>query len=105
MSGTSPVIGMTVSEPNPISIPGSGLTDLSTERYWRRELLSGIFTDALVKLTIKNESFISDVSDVVVAGANRLGGEYTSFGQSAVTGDANDGSVTSQQKSDNTFFT
>ena len=105
VSGTSPVIGMTVSEPNPTSIPGFGLTDLSTERYWRRELLSGTFTDAQVKLAIKNESFISNVGDVVVAGSNSLGGEYTSLGQSAVTGDANDGSVTSEQKSDNTFFT
>ena len=104
VSGTSPVIGMTVSEPNPTSIAGFGLSEVSTERYWRRELLSGTFTDAQVKLAIKNESFLTDVNDVVVAGSNSLGGEYTSFGQLAVSGNTNDGSVTSEQKSDNTFF-
>lgn len=105
VTGTAPVIGMTVSEPNPTSVAGFGLSELSTERYWRRELLSGILTDAQVKLAIRNESVLSNISGAVVAGGNALGGEYTSLGQAVVTGSTTDGSVTSSDKSNNTFFT
>ncbi|MGB3466289.1 MAG: T9SS type A sorting domain-containing protein [Cyclobacteriaceae bacterium] len=104
VSGTAPVTGMTVSEPNPASVAGFGISDISTERYWQRELRSGTFESAQIKLSIRDEPVISDPSDAVVAGTNSLGGIYNSLGQSAVSGTASSGSVTSATQSDDLFY-
>ncbi len=104
VTGSTPVVSMEVIEPNPPSTPGFGLLDVSQERYWQKTVTSGTLTDSYVKLAVKNEPIIDNMIKAVVAESNNVGGEFTGLGQIAFTGDATDGTITSDQKSNADIF-
>ncbi|MEL7145184.1 MAG: T9SS type A sorting domain-containing protein [Bacteroidota bacterium] len=104
VTGTSPILGMEVFEPNPASTPGFGVSEVSSVRYWQLELVTGSFTDAEVKLSLKDESIVSNINTAVVAQSNEVGGEFTSLGQSDNTGNGTDGTITSFDRATGTVF-
>lgn len=104
VSGSTPVVNMEVIEPNPPATAGFGLTDVSQERYWQKSVTSGTFTDSQVKLAVKNETIVDNMIKAVVAEANTVGGEFTSIGQISFTGDATDGTITSDTRSNSDIF-
>ena len=88
VTGSTPVVGVEVFQPNPTATPGFGIRDVSEQRYWEKTVTSGTFTDSKVKLSIKDEEAIIDrMEKAVVAESNAVGGEFTSLGQASFTGD------------------
>ncbi|MGB3468599.1 MAG: hypothetical protein WBA74_25165, partial [Cyclobacteriaceae bacterium] len=104
VTGTNPVTGMEVFEPNPTAEPGFGVSEVSTARYWRRTLASGSFDQAQVRITLNDETQITDINKGVVAASDQVGGEFTSLGQEASTGNGTDGTITGFDRTDATIF-
>lgn len=104
VTGTSPVTGMEVLAPNPSPNAGFGVSDVSALRYWERTQLSGDFEEAIVKISMRDETIISGSGQAVVAITDAVGGDFTSAGQSAATGNPADGTVTSSDRVDATIF-
>lgn len=99
VTGNNPETGMEVFEPNPASTPGFGVSEVSTVRYWQRTLASGTFNDAQIKITLNDESQITNINKAIVAESNAVGGEFTSLGQQFNSGDGTSGTITSFDKS------
>lgn len=104
VTGNNPVTGMEVFEPNPTSTPGFGVSEVSSVRYWQRTLATGTFNDAQVKISLNNESQITNINKSVVAESNAVGGEFESLGQQFNSGDGTNGSITSFDRSSATVF-
>lgn len=84
----------------------SGLTNISTIRYWQGSLLSGSFTSASLKLQWgSNDRVDGALSNLRVATSATSGGSYTDAGNSGTTGDGTLGTVTSNSISTIQFFT
>lgn len=95
VEGDNPEIGVMVIETNTNIATVGFLDKVSTRWYWEMELVSGIFLGSPVVLPIVNEIFNESVNQVVVAEARTLQSAFHSLGQSEVTGDLFQGSVTS----------
>lgn len=95
VEGDNPEIGVMVIETNPNIATVGFLDKVATRWYWEMELVSGIFLGSPVVLPIVNEIFNESVNQVVVAEARTLQSAFHSLGQSEVTGDLFQGSVTS----------
>ncbi|MEO1255628.1 MAG: hypothetical protein AAFY41_12225, partial [Bacteroidota bacterium] len=104
VTGIDLVTGMEVFEPNPTSTAGFGVTEVSSVRYWQRTLASGAFGDAQVKITLNDESQITDINRAVVAESDAVGGEFESIGQLLNSGNGTSGTITSFDKSSATVF-
>lgn len=97
VAGENPIIGYTAIEPNPGTMVGYGLKDISKMRVWRQDVLSGNFISSQVTLTIYNESDFDDMETIVVAQTNDLGKAFGTLGKSSISGDIYSGSVTSEE--------
>ena len=104
VTGTSPMLGMEVFEPNPAATPGFGITEVSSVRYWERRLITGSFTDAEIKLSLKDETIVTNINKAVVAQSDVAGGEFTSLGQRNNSGDGTDGTLTSLDRASGLVF-
>ena len=104
VTGTAPVVGIEVIEPNPPATSGFGIRDISEERYWQKTVSSGTFEDSKVKLSIVDESIIDNMQKAVVGEADSPGGEFKSLGQISFSGDASSGTVTSDFRTSASVF-
>jgi len=103
VEGTSPVTKMQVVSANPNATIGSGIDQLSDQRFWERTLLSGTFDGSRVEISLINES-IPAIRKAVVAGSNEAEGSFVSLGQRNIVGDVNEGIVESNSFSDHSVY-
>ncbi len=95
----SPVVKAQLFNSPPNGIPdNSPLVRISQVRYYQTTVLSGSAgsNNARVKLTWGSDDGVGDLPRMVVARSTIVNGIYSSLGQSAVSGDSLNGSVTSQ---------
>ncbi|MDH3710818.1 MAG: gliding motility-associated C-terminal domain-containing protein [Cyclobacteriaceae bacterium] len=107
VSGTNPVIGFEMFEPNSNPQASINLIALSDTRYWQLIQLSGSYTGSPVKLKVmadENLGMVPDISDVAVTSSDQLSGVFTSMGQSLFTGSLQDGEVTSNMPALSAFY-
>lgn len=98
VSGTDPVVGLSVHQPNANPSIPLQLLAVSDTRYWQIDPLSGTFDGAQVRLKVGADERLGsdvDVQDIVVAVADSTGGLFTSLGQSMFSGTLQDAEVTS----------
>lgn len=96
---TSPVIKAQLFHSPPNGTPdNSPLVRISQVRYYQITVLSGSAgsDNAQVKLTWGSDDGVGDLPRMVVARSTIVNGIYSSLGQSTVSGDSLNGSVTSQ---------
>ena len=105
VSGVDPEIAFSVQELNPNTTINGSLNEVSSNQYWQLELLSGTFDGSMIKLAIKRESFLPDITNAVVAEAIDLESPFNSLGQSEFSGNTIVGDVTSDQIGMGPIFT
>ncbi|MBN1184097.1 MAG: gliding motility-associated C-terminal domain-containing protein [Bacteroidales bacterium] len=86
IQGNSPVISLEAFEPNPNPQVGTGIRNVSEERYWRKTLLEGEVTNILVKCESNITPSIDQGSGVVFAQAMEEGGVFSSIGARYLAG-------------------
>lgn len=97
VQGVNPVLRVEVHEPNADAMPGERLESVSSVRAWEVIPLGGSYEGSLVSLAVGSDEGFDDLTGVVVTGAAEEGGVFESFGQSASSGDASEGQVTSAE--------
>ena len=110
VSGTSLLLGMEAYQDNPNATPGSSLKWVSSQFYWKKEVLSGTFDGGYLTLhygpeVYGTEARVTDQKDLVVAQANNQQAPYQSAGNEAFSGSVDEGSVTSKEKISGNYFT
>ena len=103
ITGTSPIIQAEVFNSSPEGTPGTGLTKISSVRYWQLNLNSGSFTSCTVNFTYGSDDGVTDAAYLRVAQSSTLTGTYTNRNG---TGSANgSGNITSSSVSALGYFT
>ncbi|MBX2967687.1 MAG: gliding motility-associated C-terminal domain-containing protein [Cyclobacteriaceae bacterium] len=77
-------------------LKSNSLKNISDQRYFTLNVISGSLGDATLTLPVKNENSLSDMQSLVVAQALALHDPFASLGKSSVSGSLSDGSVTSE---------
>lgn len=96
VQGTNPIVGLEVVEPNPNINTELPLESISSVRYWQlTELTSNDYTGSQILLPVTNETELTDFNRVVVGEASSGELLFRNIGQSAMSGDATSGTVTS----------
>ncbi len=104
VEGENPEIGVSVSVNNPNNATVGFLDEVSAKWYWELDLIDGLFSGSQVALRIVDETFGGSVNQAVVAEARNLQSAFHSLGQSEVTGDFIQGSVTSLLRATGNIF-
>lgn len=96
VAGTEPEISVEVqrSQPAPLSLERLDL--LSRSYYWEVLTTNGTYEGSLVRLDLYGGHDFENITGLVVAAADELGGTYRSLGQSELLGTLSDGTVTSE---------
>jgi gliding motility-associated-like protein len=95
VTGSTPVVGVQVFEPNPNSTFDKSLVAVSPLRYWQITALSGSFDGSPVTLPLIGEDFSQSIENAVVGQAAGASDPFQSLGVSSVNGDFQSGSITS----------
>ncbi len=98
ITGTDPVVGISVHEPNSNPIIPLQLMSVSDIRYWRMTHPSGVYGGSQIRLKVASDERIGseiDIQDVTVTTSDSVGGMFLSLGQSQFAGTLLDGEVTS----------
>ena len=98
ITGTDPVVGISVHEPNSNPIIPLQLLAVSNIRYWQLTQSSGVYGGSQIRLKVASDERIGsevDVQDVTVTTSDSIGGIFLSLGQSQFSGTLLDGEVTS----------
>ena len=96
VTGTSPVVGVEVVEPNTNVTFNKSLTGISSLRYWKLTVGSGTFSGSPVVLPLLDETLSAASENIVVAQAASLNDPFESLGQSDFSGTVQAGAVTSE---------
>ena len=81
------------------------LAGISSTRYWELDVASGDIAGARITLPIRDEGgLLTDITRALVAESSSLTGDFKSMGQSAVTGDIQNGTVTSSNAPSGPFL-
>ena len=107
ITGTDPVVGLAVVEPNSEPTIPLQLLTVSDTRYWQLSQMSGTYGGSQIRLKLgPDENLITDVdpSDLVVAGTDSIGGIFLSLGQSSFSGTISDGELTSSLPANNDYY-
>lgn len=104
IEGDMPVTGIELFEQTSTPAAETGLEWVSAERYWQRSLISGTYNGSPVQLWVSNDDNLTSLDNVVVAGAESPAGPFRSLGQSQTSGDAWDGTVTSNEAANSFYF-
>lgn len=104
VSGDAPINKIEVISANPSATAGLGLNEISIDRFWQRSLTSGTFNGSQVRLNVSNERIVTNINKVVVASANEESGDFVSLGQSDISGNDGQGSVTSTNRSNQLIY-
>jgi gliding motility-associated-like protein len=73
------------------------LDDISNNRYWQIDVVSGSLGNSAVVLPVRNESIVTNEDQVVVAQSTNLSLPFETIGRSAFEGTFSNGKVTSAQ--------
>ena len=98
VTGTDPVIGMQMNQPNDNPRIPLQLQTVSETRYWEMTQGSGSYDGSLIRVKLGPDEMLGEnyeMEDVVVASVDSLDGLFTSIGQSLFSGSVGDGEVTS----------
>jgi gliding motility-associated-like protein len=76
----------------------STLESISNKRYWRIDAPSGSLNQSQVVLPLRDEQWLTDAQQVVVAQASALTENFMSIGRSFLDGDLSSGRVASDQQ-------
>lgn len=104
VQGVDPVLQVEVQGPKPAAKAGNRLEDVSRVRFWEVNVLEGLYSGSLVTLAVGSDEGFSDLSGVVVSGADQQEGVYENLGQSDFSGSADAGKVTSAVISDKPYL-
>ncbi len=107
VSGTSPVLGFEMFEPNVSPQAPINLIAVSTTRYWQLIQYSGSYDGSQIRLKVssdENLGTVPDLQDVAVTSSDQLSGVFTSLGQSLFSGTLQDGEVTSNMPALSAFY-
>ncbi len=102
VTGTNPVVGIAMYEPNSNPIVPLQLLAVSDTRYWQLIRQSGSYNGSQIRLKVTNDERLGsdvDIQDVVVTSADSL-----SLGQSQFTGSLSDGEVVSSMPAIGEFY-
>jgi hypothetical protein len=103
ITGTDPIISAEVFNSGSGGIVGSGLSSISSVRYWQIVSVGGIFTSGTVNLTYGSDDGVNDYVNLRVASSPSLMGTYNNAGG---TGSANDsGNIISNSVTTLGYFT
>ncbi|GJM27487.1 MAG: hypothetical protein DHS20C17_01220 [Cyclobacteriaceae bacterium] len=100
VSGTNPIVGVSVHEPNANPVIPLQLLAVSDTRYWQITQQSGTFDGSQVRLKVGPDEKLGtevDIQDIVVSVSDSIGGLFVSLGQALFSGTMLDGEVTSSQ--------
>jgi hypothetical protein len=106
LSGTDPVVGIELSNPNPNQKNDLSMENVSRYKMWSIEVLSGTFDGSTITLAFDESDSIVDLEKVLVAEADSLTGYFKSAGKSSAqytTGKS--GTVTSLKAITGKYFT
>lgn len=104
VQGVDLVLQVEMQEPNPDARAGNRLEDVSQVRFWEVITLEGLYSGSLVTLAVGSDEGFSDLSGVVVSGADQEGDVYENLGQSDFSGSVDSGKVTSAVISDKPYL-
>ncbi len=94
--GDAPTIRVSVVTPNPAAPPDESLARVSLARYWRIATVAGTFGGSPVELTVNQSDGLEDLLGAVVAQSAEPEERFVSAGQSDRSGDAAQGTITSE---------
>jgi gliding motility-associated-like protein len=86
IQGDKPIVGLELFEPNPNPQAGPGIRQVSTERYWKKTILSGEITNMQIKCENPDLQLFNNISNVVYAQAEQVSGVFSSIGGRNVGG-------------------
>ena len=107
ITGTDPVVGVAVIEPNANPVIPLQLLTVSDTRYWQLSQMSGVYGGAQIRLKLGSDENLDpniDPADLVVASSDSIGGMFLSLGQSGFTGTITDGELTSSLPANDEFY-
>lgn len=107
VTGTNPVVGIAIYQPNPNPTVPLQLLAVSDTRYWQLIHQSGVYDGSQIRLKVTNDERLGsdvDIQDVVVTSADSIGGIFLNLGQSQFTGSMSDGEVTSSTPAFSEFY-
>jgi len=107
VTGTNPVVGIAIYQPNPSPTVPLQLLAVSDTRYWQLIHQSGVYDGSQIRLKVTNDERLGsdvDIQDVVVTSADSIGGIFLNLGQSQFTGSMSDGEVTSSTPAFREFY-
>jgi gliding motility-associated-like protein len=98
VEGENAEIGLMPHEPvTTVLLRAPSVAEVSTNRFWEVDLISGSLSNAHVTLPVKGEAIVKSEGNIVVSQADGVEEKFESIGQSDFLGDAIDGRVTSEE--------
>lgn len=104
VNGNNPEIGVLLVEPNPVNQKTGGITGVSTERAWQLDFTQAAGANAFVELPLRNDTFINNISQALVAFTIQATSPYASLGNALVSGSTQNGFVRSSSRVNNSGF-
>jgi gliding motility-associated-like protein len=96
IEGATAEVGIHVVELNGASLlRNPSLDNISVDRYWQLDVVSGSLENSTVVLAVKNETIANDPEKVVVAESSGIDQPFRSLGNSSFEGSISNGKVTS----------
>ena len=96
VTGTAPTVGVLLTMPNTNTNVQGNLLAVSVQQYWQLDIIEGSFGGSQVVLPLRDETFLNVIDQAVVAQSPSTGEPFLSLGASALSGDENAGTVTSE---------
>jgi len=107
VSGTDPILGISVHQPNNNPIEPLQLMAVSDTRYWQLVHTSGIYDGSQIRVKVGPDEQLGpdvEIQDVIVTSSDSIGGIFLSLGQSQFTGSLLDGEVISSLPATSEFY-
>ena len=107
VSGTDPILGISVHQPNNNPIEPLQLMAVSDTRYWQLVHTSGIYDGSQIRVKVGPDEQLGpdvEIQDVIVTSSDSIGGIFLSLGQSQFTGSLMDGEVISSLPATSEFY-
>ena len=93
VTGTDPVVGISVHEPNANPVVPLQIITVSEVRYWQMTHLSGNYMGSQIRLKVGSDELLGnpELQDIAVTNTDSIGGIFLSLGQSQFSGSLLDG--------------
>ncbi len=107
VTGTNPMVGFEVFEPNPDPQVPFNLLAVSDTRYWQMTTRSGTYDGSPILVKVGADENLgpdAQATDLALTSTDQLGTIFFSLGQASFTGSLLDGEVTSIQPAVNQYY-